>query len=127
MSNPDKAVSSPLFAALAEISFDSVMVTRTSDEHGASEIVYVNDRFSQLTGYSSEDVLGETPGMMQGPKTDRDVLDRLEEDLANDRIFHGKTVNYRKGGAEFDIEWTVKRVMDVDGVTYYVAVQREAG
>ena len=125
MSTSDQAVSSPLFAALAQISFDSVMVTRATDEHGASEIVYVNNRFSQLTGYKSEEVLGETPGMMQGPRTDRDVLDRLEDDLANDRTFHGKTVNYRKGGAEFDIEWTVKRVMDVDGVTYYVAVQRE--
>lgn len=123
----DNAVTSPLFAALAEISFDSVMVTRATNEHGASEIVYVNDQFSQLTGYSSEEVLGGTPGMMQGPKTDRDVLDRLEDDLANDRIFHGKTVNYRKGGGEFNIEWTVKRVMDVEGVTYYVAIQREAG
>lgn len=126
MSHPDKALHSPLFAALAEISFDSVMVTRATNEHGASEIVFVNDRFTQLTGYKLEEVLGETPGMMQGPKTDRDVLDRLEEDLANNRIFHGKTVNYRKGGAEFDIEWTVKRVMDVDGITYYVAVQRVA-
>lgn len=122
----EKALTSPLFAALAEISFDSVMVTRATNEHGASEIVYVNDRFTELTGYSAEEVTGETPGMMQGPKTDRDVLDRLEDDLANDRIFHGKTVNYRKGGGEFDIEWTVKRVMDVDGVTFYVAVQREA-
>lgn len=127
MTISDKALSFPLFAALADISFDSVMVTRTTDEHGASEIVYVNDRFSQLTGYTADDVLGETPGMMQGPKTDRDVLDRLEDDLANDRVFHGKTVNYRKDGSEFDIEWTVKRVMDVDGITYYVAVQRDAG
>lgn len=126
MSISDKAVSSPLFSALAEISFDSVMVTRATNEHGASEIVYVNDGFTRLTGYQPEEVLGETPGMMQGPKTDRDVLDRLEDDLANDRIFHGKTVNYRKGGGEFNIEWTVKRVMDIEGVTYYVAVQREA-
>lgn len=126
MDTKEKALTSPLFAALAEISFDSVMVTRATDEHGASEIVYVNDRFTELTGYKAEEVMGETPGMMQGPKTDRDVLDRLEDDLANDRIFHGKTVNYRKGGGEFDIEWSVKRVMDVDGVTFYVAVQREA-
>lgn len=126
MNISDKAVASPLFAALAEISFDSVMATRATDEHGASEIVYVNDRFTELTGYQPEEALGETPGMMQGPKTDRDVLDRLEDDLANNRIFHGKTVNYRKDGSEFNIEWTAKRVMDIEGVTYYVAVQREA-
>lgn len=126
MKDSKPAISSPMFEALAEISFTSVMVTRATDEHGRSTIVFVNDQFSRLTGYSSEEVLGQTPGIMQGPKTDRDVLDRLEDDLASDRVFHGKTFNYRKGGREFEIEWKVKRVMDVDGVIYYLAVQREA-
>lgn len=126
MNDTKQALSSPLFAALAEISFASVMVTRAKDEHGGSNIVFVNEQFSELTGYSAEEVIGETPGIMQGPKTDRDVLDRLEDDMANDRVFHGKTVNYRKGGGEFEIEWKVKRVIDIDGVTYYIAVQREA-
>ena len=46
-----QALSSPLFKALAEIAFSSVMVTRATNEHGASEIVYVNDQFTELTGY----------------------------------------------------------------------------
>jgi len=121
-----QALASPLFNSLAEIAFSSVMVTRATDEHGASEIVYVNDQFTDLTGYSAVEVMGETPGMLQGPKTDREVLDRLTEDLAQDRVFHGRTINYRKDGAEFEIEWKVQRVVDIDGVTYYIAVQREA-
>ena len=64
--------------------------------------------------------------MLQGPKTDAEVLKRLEKDLMEDRTFHGRTVNYRKDGSEFEIEWKVERVIDIDGVTYYIAVQREA-
>lgn len=126
MNNNQQALSSPLFKALAEIAFSSVMVTRATDQNGASEIVYVNDRFTDLTGYSAEEVMGRTPGMMQGPGTDREVLDRLAREVAEDRVFHGRTINYRKDGSEFEIEWKVQRVIDIDEVTYYIAVQQEA-
>lgn len=125
MNDNPKALASPLFEAFAGIAFSSVMVTRATDEQGASEIVYVNDRFTDLTGYGAEEVMGKTPGMLQGPRTDREVLERLASDVAQDRVFHGRTVNYRKDGSEFEIEWKVRRVLDVDGATYFVAVQRE--
>ena len=127
MSTQALSIASPLFTALAERSFDSVMVTRVNDTDEASEIVFVNDAFSELTGYGRDDVLGHTPGFLQGEDTDPEVLDRLEQDLAADRPFHGKAVNYRKDGSRFIMEWTVQRVAEVGGETYYVAVQREAG
>lgn len=120
------APSSPLFKALAEIAFSSVMVTKATDAHGASEIVYVNDRFTELTGYTRAEVEGKTPGMLQGPKTDSAVLERLDRDVSEGRVFHGRTVNYRKDGSEFEIEWKVSRVVEIDGASYYIAVQREA-
>lgn len=126
MSQQPPIIASPLFNALAERSFDSVMVTRVNDTDNASEIVYVNDAFSALTGYGRDEVLGHTPGFLQGEETDRAVLERLEEDLAADRAFHGKTANYRKDGSRFIMEWTVQRVAEAGGETYYLAVQREA-
>lgn len=126
MSQQPLAIASPLFTALAERSFDSVMVTRVNDTDEASEIVFVNDAFSELTGYGREEVLGHTPGFLQGEDTDPEVLGRLDEDLAADRPFHGKAANYRKDGSRFIMEWTVQRVAEVGGETYYVAVQREA-
>lgn len=126
MSHETLTVTSPLFNALAERSFDSIMVTRASDDRDASEIVFVNDAFTELTGYGREDVLGRTPGFLQGAETDRSELERLEADLAAERPFHGKAVNYRKDGSKFMMEWTVQRVAEVDGETFYIAVQREA-
>ena len=126
MSQATQALSSPLFDALSDIAFSSVMVTRATDDQGASEIVHVNQQFTELTGYQADDVLGKTPGLLQGPKTEQDVLDRLRDDLHHDRVFYGKTINYRKDGSEFEIEWKVRRVIDIDGETYYIAVQRNA-
>jgi len=126
LKNSNQAISAPLFNSLAEIAFTSVMVTRASGDSGASEIVYVNNEFTELTGYSADEAIGKTPGMMQGPKTDREVLDRLTREVAEGHVFHGRTINYRKDGSEFEIEWKVKRVVDIDDVTYFIAVQREA-
>ena len=77
--------------------------------------------------YSAEEVIGKTPGILQGPKTDEAVLARLASDLSAGRVFHGKAINYRKDGSEFAIEWKVVPAADVQGaVTHFVAVQREA-
>ncbi len=127
MSQDTLTIASPLFKALADRSFDSVMVTRATDEHGASEIVFVNQAFTDLTGYGRDEVLGRTPGFLQGEKTDRAELERLEADLQAERPFHGQAVNYRKDGQTFIMEWTVQRVAEIDGEIFYVAVQRKAG
>ncbi|WP_290789690.1 PAS domain-containing protein [Halomonas sp.] len=120
-------VQSPLFHALANLNFDSVMVTEPTDQSGASRIVFVNPKFTELTGYNADEVLGETPGMLQGARTDSEVLKRLADDLRSGRTFHGQTINYRKDGTPFEIEWKVTPVLDAAGnVTHYLAVQRQA-
>lgn len=114
-----------LFKEAADQSFDSITVTRSTGDDAPSEIIYVNEGFTDMTGYEPEDVMGETPGMLQGPKTDPDVLDRLDRKIHNGEVFHGETINYRKDGSEFVIEWKVAPVKAEGDATYYVAVQRD--
>ena len=123
----DYAMRAALFEAASENAFDSVMITTAEGEKDRYPIVYVNAAFTALTGYGAEEVIGKTPGILQGPKTDEGVLARLASDLSAGRVFHGKAINYRKDGSEFAIEWKVVPVADVQGaVTHFVAVQREA-
>ncbi len=109
--------------ALVEISFDSMMITEAT----SGNIVYVNDAFTDLTGYSAEDVLGKSPSLLQGSETDESVLQRLHADMAAGHAFEGKAVNYRKDDSTFTMWW---RVMPVTGSSgqpaYFVAAQRQA-
>lgn len=124
MSIPD-AIAPGLFKIAADHSFSAITVTEAADGDRPGEIVYVNDAFTEMTGYEPADVIGETPGMLQGPKTDPDVLDRLDRKLQNGEPFHGETVNYRKDGSEFLIEWKVLPVTHQGETTHHVAIQRD--
>ena len=125
------AVGHALFRTAADQSFNAITVTRAEAGEPPGEIVYVNEAFTDMTGYEAEEVLGETPGMLQGPKTDPEVLDRLDRKIQRGERFHGETVNYRKDGSEFVIEWTVVPLEQAGGTdqagatTYHVAVQRD--
>ncbi len=131
------AVGHALFRTAADQSFNAITVTRAEAGEPPGEIVYVNEAFTDMTGYEAEEVLGKTPGMLQGPKTDPEVLDRLDRKIQRGDPFHGETVNYRKDGSEFIIEWKVVPLeqagaTDQDGATdqggtttYHVAVQRD--
>lgn len=124
MNTSKDVLQSPLFQTVAQLAFESIMVTEATSDHRNSVIIFVNQAFTNLTGYSAEEVIGQTPGLLQGPETESGGKERLSEDLKNNRTFHGDTINYRKDGSAFTIEWKIAPVMDGDKVTHYVAVQR---
>lgn len=111
----------PATRVAADLSFDSVMIT---DTNGA--IVYVNDAFEALTGHQRSEVMGGSARFLQGPATDAGTIARLTEDLAHERVFEGRAINYKKDGTPFVMHWKVAPVRAGDGgsVTHYVAVQR---
>jgi len=112
----------PIADLVISTSFDSVMVTKATAK---TPIVYVNEAFTQLTGYTSEEVLGKSPALLQGADTDPAVLDQLRKDLGAGRNFEGTATNYRKDGTPFTMHWRIASVRsEKDEVLYFIAVQR---
>jgi PAS domain S-box-containing protein len=110
-----------LETSMAE-SFNSILITEAGPGY---PIVYANAAFSELTGYAPGEVMGKSPSMLQGPNTDRDVLERLNNDISEGRLFHGRAINYRKDGSEFMMEWKIAPIRnEKDEVTHYLAIQR---
>jgi PAS domain S-box-containing protein len=65
------------------------------------KIEYVNPAFTRMTGYAADEVLGRTPRLLQGPGTDRTVLDRMRASLVAGEPFQGEAINYRKDGSTY--------------------------
>lgn len=117
-----KGLMKRLFEMTITHSFDAIMITENKPTY---PIVFVNQSFTDMTGYERDELIGRSPTILQGPKTDRDVLDRLRRDISEGKIFHGQAVNYRKDGSEFIMEWKIAPVRDENGeISHYLAIQR---
>jgi PAS domain S-box-containing protein len=115
-----------LLTTVVEQSTESVLITTAQLDLPGPQIVYVNPAFTRMTGYTREEVIGKTPRILQGPKTDRSVLNRLRSDCAAGYVFHGEVINYRKDGSEFCLDWTVAPVWNGRGeITHFVSTQRD--
>lgn len=112
-----------LLKLLADNSFDSILVTDASDK---GRIIYANKAFKKLTGYDPAEVVGKDPRMLQGPGTDRKVIERLSATLKAGGRFEGRAVNYKKDGTPFVMNWRMFPLKDAGKIIAWVAIQREA-
>lgn len=89
-------------------------------------ILYVNSAFEEMTGYAEEEVLGETPRILEGAETSADVMRDRRAALEAGEGWEGEAIGYRKGGRLFMLHRSVAPVRDEDGeIEYWVSVQQD--
>jgi len=109
-----------------ETATSAILITDGCLEHPGPRIVFVNRVFCELTGYPAEEVIGATPRILQGPATDRAVLDQLRAQLTRGEGFFGRIWNYRRDGTPFVMEWSIAPVRDDAGaLNHYLSMQRD--
>ncbi|SEO21711.1 PAS domain S-box protein [Mucilaginibacter sp. OK283] len=106
---------------------DAVLITDANMFDGLGpHIVYVNEAFTRMTGYNADEVMGKTPLILQGPKSDVAELRRLGIALRKSQPCEITTISYKKNGEEFWANFSINPVMDDKGIlTHYVAIQRD--
>lgn len=107
-------------------SFNAIVITNAQMRDGGPHIVFCNEAFCRLTGYRLDELLGQSPRMLQGPQTDPTVIEYLRECLQDGQFFRGQTVNYRKDGQPYHVEWNISPVRGPEGrIEHYVSVQQD--
>jgi diguanylate cyclase (GGDEF)-like protein/PAS domain S-box-containing protein len=114
-----------LLESVLQQAFNSVVITDARFDNGGPLIVKCNPAFSLMTGYTTEELIGQSPRILQGPQTDPRVIDELRACLREGRYFQGSTVNYRKDGQAYIVEWNISPIRDEHGhICNFVSMQR---
>jgi sigma-54 dependent transcriptional regulator, acetoin dehydrogenase operon transcriptional activator AcoR len=104
---------------------EAVLITSAELDPPGPKILFINPALCTMTGYSREEILHKTPRILQGPKSDRAMLQRLREALSRGEPFSGETVNYRKDGSEYYVEWDITPIRAGDDeITHFLSIQR---
>jgi PAS domain S-box-containing protein len=90
-------------------------------------VVWVNDGFTRITGYSLAEVAGRKPGhVLQGPGTDQQVVRRIAAALARGEGFNEELQNYRKDGSAYWLNVEVRPILDDHGdVVNFMAIESD--
>ncbi|MDT3434610.1 PAS domain S-box protein [Haloarcula sp. 1CSR25-25] len=103
-----------------------VGVTITDPGQPDNPLIYANDHYRDLTGYSLPELLGENCRMLQGENTDPEPVATMRDAIDAEERVTVELRNYRKDGSEFWNKIRIAPVRDDDGaVVNYVGFQQE--
>ena len=108
-------------SSAVEQTADSVIIT------GCDGIIeYVNTAFERLTGYTADEVVGETPRILRSGKHDRAFYEELWGTITGRRVFRTEFVNRRKNGELYYLEEIITPIVDIKGkITHFVSTGRD--
>jgi len=106
---------------------DAVMITDIDiSENEIPNIIFVNSAFSDMTGYAANDVIGKSPMMFFGKKSDIFEYDKLKTAIQEYKECLVETIFYKKNGKEFWVNFSMIPVTNKDGEhSHWVSIQRD--
>ncbi|WP_093332853.1 histidine kinase famiy protein [Sphingomonas rubra] len=119
----------PPHGAPHDIFFAAVKTTRmpmtVTDPHRPDNpIIFCNEAFTFMTGYTEDEIVGSNCRFLQGPETDREVIGQVAAAIAAREEVAVEVLNYRKNGSTFWNALFVSPVFDEEGkLLYYFGSQ----
>lgn len=116
-----------LFEEIVTNANDGVIITKAGNiDNPGPEIVYANAAFCRMTGYALDEIIGQTPRMLQGEDSDRATLDAIRESLIEGRPYKGELINYTKEGQKYWVDINIVPMFDAKGnLTNFAAIERD--
>jgi len=101
-------------------------ITMSDPGREDNPLVYVNEQFTELTGYPAEEIVGQNCRLLQGEDTDPERIARMRDAIDASEPVTVELRNYRKDGTEFWNRLTIAPITNEDGeVANFVGFQED--
>ena len=106
---------------------DAVMITDIdTSKNVIPNIIFVNSAFTDMTGYPANEVIGKSPEILFGKKSDILEFDKLRTAVQEYKECFVETISYKKSGEEFWINFSMIPVTDKEGEhSHWISIQRD--
>lgn len=92
----------------------------------AGNIIEINDKFSEISGYSRAELLGCNHRLLKSGKHNAAFYRAMWQTISAGRVWHGEICNRRKDGSHYWVESTITPVVDAGGkVQGYVSLRTD--
>ena len=106
-----------------ELSADYFLLSET-DEKGI--IVYANNYFSKITGYSNKELVGKSHNIIRHQDVPKEIFKNMWEILKNDKWWNGVVKNKRKNGKYYWVHSVILPIILENGEKGFRSRRRQA-
>ena len=90
------------------------------------KIQWANPAFTQMTGFSLQEIQGQNPRFLKSEKTDPAFYQQLWGDILAGRVWRGELTNKKKDGSLYIEEQTIAPVLDSQGkISHFIAIKQD--
>nr|WP_297786030.1 PAS domain-containing protein [uncultured Allomuricauda sp.] len=116
-----KNIDHEVLAILKQENYDALVVTSWDQN-----IVWVNQGFTEMTGYNKKYALGKKPNFLQGADTSNRIKKQIKEGLQNNHRYNVSIVNYRKNGETYRCQIKILPLSDSkQELSHFIALEKE--
>ncbi|MGZ3236944.1 MAG: diguanylate cyclase domain-containing protein [Burkholderiaceae bacterium] len=122
--NSKKIAPQPPQALMAQALASAANAIFITDEVG--QIIWVNNAFVRLSGYTPEDTIGRTPAVLKSGRPSQSVYSKMWQTNLAGPGWKGEVVDQRKDGSSYTVEEVITPLFDKEGViTHFLAIQHD--
>jgi len=90
------------------------------------KVLWVNEGFEKITGYTFEELRGKNPSILQGKDTSPEHAQKIRDGLAQKSSFKQEILNYSKDGKSYWVQLNITPILDDNGeIIQYIGIERD--